>query len=62
MDIHKLHIWQLNDKEIHLDCHIQLKEELVGNKIDDIRSEINKMLEDEFEIHNTVLQIEYKCD
>ena len=62
VDIHKLHIWQLNDKEIHLDCHIQLKEESVGNKIDEIRAEINKMLEDEFEIHNTVLQIEYKCD
>ncbi len=62
LDIHKLHIWQLNDKEIHLDSHIQIKENINIAEIDSIRAEINKILEDEFDIHNTVLQIEYTSD
>ena len=61
-NVHNLHVWQLNDKDIFLDAHIQLFQTSTTENIDDVRTAINHELEETFDIHNTVLQIEYNCE
>lgn len=60
-EVHDVHVWQMNEREFFLDAHIQVDENLTIDKTDNLRSEINDILEHHFDIQNSVLQIENKC-
>jgi cobalt-zinc-cadmium efflux system protein len=55
--IHGLHIWSINSKEVFLSCHICLDQDNEINS-DDVIRRINIMLENEFNIDHTTLQVE----
>jgi cobalt-zinc-cadmium efflux system protein len=58
-NIHHIHIWQLNDKEVHFEAHIDLKEDLNLSKVCEITEQIRHLLKDKFHIKHTVLQPEF---
>lgn len=58
-NIHHVHIWQLNDSDLHFDAHIEFKRDILLSEFDKKCSEIEKILSDRFEIHHSFLQPEY---
>lgn len=57
--IHHIHIWQLSDKRIHFEAHIELKNDLPVSSTHLIRKKIREILKSEFEIEHTTMQFEF---
>ncbi len=58
-DVHHIHIWQLSEREIFFDAHVDLKEDVSLSEGCAITSEIENLLKDKFEINNATIQLEY---
>lgn len=54
-DIHHIHLWNINEKDISFECHVVSK-----NK--SILKNIQNILKDEFKITHSNIQIENNCD
>jgi len=61
-NIHHVHIWQLNDDELHLEGHIDLLENLSVEKANVVIGQVRQLLNDEYAICHCTLQPEYKVD
>lgn len=61
-NIHHVHIWQLNDRDIHFEAHIEFKRNIKLSEFDSICSKVEKTLLDKFHIHHSNLQPEFKRD
>lgn len=59
-DLHHVHIWRLNDAEIHFEGHINLKENLNVTEIVTLYEKIDNVLKNYGITHSTI-QIEYEC-
>ncbi|WP_406608410.1 cation diffusion facilitator family transporter [Candidatus Infernicultor aquiphilus] len=60
-NLHHVHIWQANDKEFLFEGHIDVRQDINLSKAEELRSNINSILFNEFGINHTTLQIEYNC-
>jgi len=58
-NVHHLHIWQLNDKDIHLEAHLDFSENIRLDEVSKIIERANILLREEFDIKHTVLQPEF---
>jgi cobalt-zinc-cadmium efflux system protein len=58
INFHHVHIWQLNDKQIHLEGHLEVNANLRICDTDEIRQQVEQLLHDEFEISHITLQVE----
>jgi len=58
-NMHHVHIWQLNDSELHFDAHIEFKKDISLSEFDKKCKEIEKILSEKFDIHHSFLQPEY---
>tara|TARA_Y100001954_G_scaffold239465_1_gene314352 strand:- start:2978 stop:3886 length:909 start_codon:yes stop_codon:yes gene_type:complete len=58
-NIHHVHIWELNDKEVYMEAHIDIKENLKLSEIDSLLNSIREMLKLKFGISHTTLQPEF---
>ena len=61
-NIHHIHIWQLNEKENHLEDHIDFYEDITLSEFDKILNEVEKVLFDRFGINHVNIQPEYQKD
>jgi len=61
-NIHHVHIWQLNDHEIHFEAHIEFEADILLSVFDQKCEQIEKLLHERFAIHHTNLQPEFKRD
>ncbi|PKA82949.1 cobalt-zinc-cadmium efflux system protein [Ulvibacter sp. MAR_2010_11] len=61
-NIHHMHAWQLNEKEIHLEAHIEFHEDISLSQFDDISEKIEELLHHDFGINHVNLQPEYQKD
>jgi len=60
---HHIHVWQLNEEEIHFEAHIDFDKNIQLSEFDDILHEIEKILFHKFEINHVNIQPEFgKCD
>ena len=59
-NIHHLHVWKLDDEHIHLEAHVNIKENLSIAEVQYIRERIEAMLKEDFDISHVTLQAEYK--
>ena len=48
--LHHVHIWSLNDDELHLEAHLDLKEDVTISEFDSILHKIETILHDEFNV------------
>lgn len=58
-NLHHVHIWQLNDKSLNFEGHIDLCEDLSLSQADMIRDRIETILLNKFGINHVTLQAEY---
>lgn len=62
-NVHHVHIWQLNEEEVHLEAHIDFKEDISLSQFDIILNEIEEKVYNEFQINHVNIQPEFgKCD
>ncbi len=61
-NIHHIHVWSLDDRSVHFECHIDVQNDLKISEIDLIRDKIEKHLIEKFNIQHTTIQAEYKCN
>lgn len=58
-DIHHIHLWRLNDSQIHFECHVELNKDISVSESGRIIEQAGKILREEFNIAHTTFQIEY---
>ena len=61
-NIHHVHVWQLNDKEIHFEAHIDFNEDIKLSKVAEITGQVRQLLRDKFKINHAILQPEIGSD
>ena len=57
--LHHVHVWQLNDDEIHLEAHLDFEENFKISEFDAILIKIENLLKTEFSINHVTIQPEY---
>jgi cobalt-zinc-cadmium efflux system protein len=57
--LHHIHIWGLNDDELHLEAHLDFDEDITISEFDTILHQIEKLLHDDFDINHVNIQPEY---
>ena len=60
-NIHHVHLWSLNDKQIHFEGHIDLEQNMTVSQASEMNKRISTLLHDKFNIEHTTLQMEYGC-
>ena len=61
-NIHHVHIWQLNDHDIHFEAHIEFNKDIKLSEFDLICSKVEHILMDKFHINHSNLQPEFERD
>ncbi|WP_299776533.1 cation diffusion facilitator family transporter [uncultured Formosa sp.] len=57
--LHHVHIWNLNDDELHLEAHLDFKENISLTQFNDILFQIENILHDKFNINHVNIQPEF---
>lgn len=58
-NMHHIHLWRLNDKEIHIEAHLDFNENLSLEETNHIMQDLETLLHDRFDIQHTTFQCEY---
>jgi cobalt-zinc-cadmium efflux system protein len=61
-NVHHIHIWQLNEKENHLEAHIDFHNDISLSEFDTILEEVERILHEKFGINHVNIQPEYQKD
>ncbi len=59
-NIHHLHVWQMDDEQIHLEAHLNISQDLSLSEAQIVRHSVETVLKDKFGISHITLQIEYQ--
>jgi cobalt-zinc-cadmium efflux system protein len=57
--LHHVHIWNLSDNELHLEAHLDLKEDISTTVFNDLLLDIETILHEDFNINHVTIQPEY---
>lgn len=60
-NIHHVHAWNLNDSEIHFECHVDLSDDLRVSQTDKIKKKVHDILLNNFNITHVTIQYEFNC-
>lgn len=60
-NIHHVHVWNLNDQEIHFECHVDLSEDMRVSETDMILENMQSVLLNKFGIVHVTVQYGYNC-
>jgi len=58
-NVHHIHLWQLNDHDIHFEAHIEFKNDIKLSEFDEICTEMELILVEKFHITHSNLQPEF---
>lgn len=58
--LHHIHVWHLNDDELHLEAHLDCQEDIKMSEFNEILHKIEYVLFDKFQINHINIQPEYK--
>jgi len=61
-DVHHVHIWKLNDHQIHLEAHLDFHEDVTLSTSNRVIDRLENKLHDAFDIEHTTFQCEYGRD
>jgi cobalt-zinc-cadmium efflux system protein len=62
-NIHHVHIWQLNEEEIHFEAHVDFETDITLSEFDKILKDIEELVYHKYEINHINIQPEFgKCD
>lgn len=57
--LHHVHIWNLSDKELHLEAHLDLIDDVSITEFDTILQDIETVLHEQYDINHVTIQPEY---
>ncbi len=60
-NIHHVHVWQLNDSQIHFEAHLNLLDNISIAEVMKVRKKIEELLQEKFGIGHITLQFGYAC-
>jgi cobalt-zinc-cadmium efflux system protein len=60
-NIHHVHVWNLNDQQIHFESHVNLKEDIKVSKTKELTYKIEDLLQNKFGINHVTLQYGHFC-
>jgi cobalt-zinc-cadmium efflux system protein len=58
--LHHIHVWYLNDDELHLEAHLDFKEDISLTEFNVILHQIENILHDKFQINHVNIQPEFQ--
>lgn len=58
-NVHHIHVWNLTDKLLHFECHLNLENDLPVSETNVMCDKVRKILHDEFDIEHVTIQFEY---
>jgi len=58
-NLHHIHAWNLSDREVFFEAHVELAEDIKLSQLTSIQERIEKLLREQFHIHHTTLQFEF---
>ncbi|CAM4444221.1 cation diffusion facilitator family transporter [Flavobacterium terrigena] len=58
--LHHIHVWYLNEEEIHLEAHLDCPEDFTLTQFDEVLNRIEMVLFEQFGINHTNIQPEFK--
>lgn len=58
-DLHHIHVWQLNEDEVHLEAHLGFDEDINISEFDKILIEIENILREKYKINHVNIQPEF---
>ena len=58
--LHHIHVWYLNEEEIHLEAHLDCPEDFTLTQFDEVLNRIESVLFENFGINHTTIQPEFK--
>jgi len=61
-NLHHVHAWQLDDRQIHFEAHLQLAEDLRLSQVGPLLERVRDLLAERFGIGHVLLQPEYAAD
>ena len=62
-NIHHIHLWSLDDRSVHFECHVDLVENLHIKDVEPIRNKIHNTLHNSYHIDHITIQFEHDwCD
>ena len=61
-NVHHVHVWQLNEEEIHLEAHIDFSEDITLSEFDVILHEIEDLVFHKYDINHVNIQPEFGKD
>lgn len=62
-NVHHVHVWQLNEDEIHLEAHIDFNKDITLSQFDTILHKIEDLVLHKYDINHVNIQPEFgKCD
>ena len=61
-NVHHVHVWQLNEHELHFEAHIDFNEDISLSKFDDILQKIEAFLLEKYDINHVNIQPEFRKD
>ena len=59
-NVHHIHVWQLNENELHLEAHFDFHQDISLSEFDIILHEVEAMLLDKYGINHVNIQPEYQ--
>lgn len=61
-NVHHIHIWQLNEEEIHMEAHIDFHDDITLSEFDLVLNKIEEKLFHDFRINHVNIQPEFQKD
>jgi cobalt-zinc-cadmium efflux system protein len=62
-NVHHVHIWQLNEEELHLEAHIDFDRDINLSEFDSVLEKIEALVREKYGINHVNIQPEFgKCD
>lgn len=58
-NIHHIHVWNLTDKLLHFEGHLNLEQDLPVSETNEIYKKVRQLLHDEFDIEHITVQFEF---
>ncbi len=59
-NIHHVHVWMLDDKQTHIEAHVNVKNNIDMEKMMLVKKDVEHILKHHFKIQHITLQMEYK--
>ena len=58
--LHHIHVWHLNDEELHLEAHLDCSEDIRMSEFNELLHEVELVLFHQFNINHINIQPEFK--